>query len=49
MEEGRLKEEGSHAALMRRKGTYHRLVKVQERMWKRAKKDLSLEGGKKDE
>jgi ATP-binding cassette subfamily B protein len=45
MEEGRLKEQGSHASLMRQKGAYYRLVKVQERAWKKAKKNLSLENG----
>jgi ATP-binding cassette subfamily B protein len=46
MEQGKLLEEGSHAALMRKKGRYYRMVKVQEKMWRRAKRNLSIgEGG----
>ena len=44
LERGKLVELGSHEELMRKKGRYHRLVRAQERMWKRSKRDLSLDG-----
>jgi ATP-binding cassette subfamily B protein len=45
MENGRLIEEGPHAALMRKRGRYHRLVKVQEKMWRRSRRNLSIANG----
>ena len=44
LEGGKLVELGSHEELMRKKGRYHRLVRAQERMWKRAKRELSIDG-----
>jgi ATP-binding cassette subfamily B protein len=44
MEGGKLVEQGSHSQLMRNGGRYHRLVKVQEKMWRRAKRNLAIAG-----
>jgi ATP-binding cassette subfamily B protein len=44
MEGGKLVEQGSHAQLMRGKGRYQRMVKVQEKMWRRAKRNLTIAG-----
>ncbi len=46
MEEGRIAEIGSHKQLMARRGKYFRIVKAQEKMWRKGKKNLSLAGGK---
>ena len=42
MEEGKLAEQGTHEVLMRKNGIYARLVKAQEKAWKRAKRHMSI-------
>ena len=43
MEDGELAESGHHDELLRNKGRYYRLVRAQEKAWKRSKKNMSLD------
>jgi ATP-binding cassette subfamily B protein len=45
MEDGELAESGNHDELLRNKGRYYRLVKAQEKAWRRSKKNMSLDDG----